>query len=173
MIRQLLAERDIEDYRIIDPARIPVEQWVRFRCMFGCPNYGKMGTCPPAVPSVAECRELIAGYQKAILFHVRLTVDDMYRDRLVAFDRKLLDLERAAFLAGYYKAFLLVCSDCSGCKTCTAHGCRVDCKNKSFARPSMEAVGIDVYQTARNAGYKIDVVNGNGETNRFALLLLE
>ena len=38
----------------------------------------------------------------------------------------------------------------------------------------MEALGIDVYKTARTAGYSINVVaDHSAATNRFALLLSE
>ncbi|MEM2022595.1 MAG: DUF2284 domain-containing protein [Archaeoglobaceae archaeon] len=41
-------------------------------------------------------------------------------------------------------------------------------------RPSMEAAGIDVFQTARNAGYKVKVLaSPDEEVQFFGLLLLE
>ena len=43
------------DYKWIDPTQIVVAQWVRMKCMFGCDEYGRGGTCPPNTPSVAEC----------------------------------------------------------------------------------------------------------------------
>ncbi|MBU6392899.1 MAG: DUF2284 domain-containing protein, partial [Planctomycetes bacterium] len=41
-------------------------------------------------------------------------------------------------------------------------------------RPSMEACGIDVYQTARNHNLKIETLkNKNDEVNIYGLVLLE
>ena len=33
------------DYKWIDPTQIVVAQWVRMKCMFGCDEYGRGGTC--------------------------------------------------------------------------------------------------------------------------------
>lgn len=175
-IRAILSENEITDYQIIDTDNVYVRQWVRVRCMFGCDNYGKFGSCPPAVPSIAECRETIQEYSKAVLFHKAVSFSDaqQYRQEMGEFEKKLKGIEREAFLAGYYKAFLLVTGNCVECKTCTADGCREKCINKKMSRPGMDAFGIDVYETARKAGYKIEVVKDYSMiTDRFALLLLE
>ena len=80
-------------------------------------------------------------------------------------------LEREAFLAGYYKAFGMGSGPCNLCGTCDTHNA---CVHAEQARPSMEACGIDVYQTARTAGYPIEVVRDNaGPQNYYGLLLLE
>ncbi|HIE08227.1 MAG TPA: hypothetical protein EYP65_00080, partial [Armatimonadetes bacterium] len=48
------------------------------------------------------------------------------------------------------------------------------CRHPDLARPSMEACGIDVFKTAREAGFPIEVVPPEGGVeNYFALLLLE
>ncbi|MDR1133901.1 MAG: DUF2284 domain-containing protein, partial [Synergistaceae bacterium] len=59
-IDRIIAQHGCIDYKWIVPQhhRI-VSRWVRFHCEFGCKNYGKNGSCPPAVPSVEECRKMI------------------------------------------------------------------------------------------------------------------
>jgi len=52
-------------------------------------------------------------------------------------------------------------------------GNRHDCKDKSHSRPSPESFAVDVYQTARNAGYDMNVVTNPGEMNRIAIILIE
>jgi len=48
------------------------------------------------------------------------------------------------------------------------------CCHTEQARPSMEACGIDVFKTARTAGYPIEVVKDHNCTqNYYGLLLLE
>ena len=70
MLEKLLAETAIIDYRFVHPRTdVFVRQWVRFRCMFGCKGYGVCGSCAPALPSVAECREMIMDYDDALLIH--------------------------------------------------------------------------------------------------------
>ncbi|MFH1011878.1 MAG: DUF2284 domain-containing protein, partial [bacterium] len=44
---------------------------------------------------------------------------------------------------------------CSLCESCDV---KKPCHFPEQARPSMEACGIDVFSTARNAGWKIEVV---------------
>jgi predicted metal-binding protein len=59
-----------------------------------------------------------------------------------------------------------LCNDCSGN--------RLDCKDKRKFRPSPEAFAVDVYETVRNNGMEINVVNENpSEINRIAILLIE
>ena len=85
---------------------------------------------------------------------------------------KLLEIERAVFLLGHQKVFLLNQTCCSGCKDCS--GNRSDCKDKKNSRPSPESFAVDVYQTVRNTGMEINVVSENpAEMNRIALLMIE
>ena len=80
-------------------------------------------------------------------------------------------LEREAFLSGYYKAFAMGSGPCNLCTTCDTHK---PCVHADQARPSMEACGIDVFRTARTAGYSIEVVrDSTSPQNYFGLLLLE
>ena len=49
-----------------------------------------------------------------------------------------------------------------------------DCRHPYEARPSMEACGIDVFQTARDAGFPIEVLTSYDDTpNFYSLLLVE
>jgi predicted metal-binding protein len=87
-------------------------------------------------------------------------------------NQDLLDLERAVFLAGYEKAFLLPVTNCSVCDECS--GVRARCKEPRWARPAPEAPGIDVYSTARQYGYPIEVLSDYTKTmNRYAFLLIK
>ncbi|MFP3153247.1 DUF2284 domain-containing protein [Lachnospiraceae bacterium ZAX-1] len=172
-IDQVIKQHCFTDYKWILPREhIIVAQWVRFHCQFGCSNYGKNGSCPPAVPSVEECRNMIYEYEHAVIFHFPLqsqTQDEHYK--LMS---RLSELERAIFLAGYYKAFLLTYGSCIFCKDCVALDSRIKCINKMKSRPGADAMGIDVYQTAHNVGYPIQVVKTHNEiTNRFAFLLIQ
>ena len=81
----------------------------------------------------------------------------------------VVKLEREAFLGGYYKAFGLASGCCSYCKDCSLEACA----HPDLARPSMEAVGIDVFATVKNAGIDLQVVKDlNGKPMYFSLLLL-
>jgi predicted metal-binding protein len=84
--------------------------------------------------------------------------------------RLAAQLEIKIFLDGYYKAWAMGCGPCLICRVCNPESCRYP----QYARPSMEACGIDVYATARKAGFPIEVViNYDQISNRYALILIE
>ena len=51
---------------------------------------------------------------------------------------------------------------------------RKACKQPRLARPSPESMGIDVFTTARQYGYPIEVLSDYSQKmNRYAILLIE
>jgi predicted metal-binding protein len=162
------------DYKWIDPRDIIISQWVRMKCMFGCGDYGRDATCPPNVPSVSECRRFFEEYTTAVIFHFAKAVEKP-EDRF-SWSRKinegLVALEREIFLSGYRKAFVLVIDSCTMCKECTM--VRDACRNPRTARPTPEAMAVDVYTTVRKHGYPIQVLTDYSQTmNRYGILLVE
>ena len=108
-LEKLFKDRGFADFKWIEAKDIVVAQWVRFRCMFGCPAYGKRGTCPPNVPSIDECRQMISEYSQVAVFHFEKKLEKpedrkAWSKRIVL---KLMELEREVFLSGYYKTFLI------------------------------------------------------------------
>ena len=82
-----------------------------------------------------------------------------------------LALERELFLAGFHKTWTMGAGPGDICTAC-AQG--KDCPTPEKARPSMEACGIDVYTTVRNADWEIDVVRTpESEYGYFALVLVD
>ena len=174
MLEKLFKDRGFPDFKWMDAKDIIVAQWVRFRCMFGCPIYGKRGTCPPNVPSIEECRQMISEYHQAAVFHFekKLVTSEERKGWGQEVIMKLVALEREVFLSGYYKTFMIPFASCGFCEDCVAD--RLKCKNPRTARPGADAMGIDVYATVRNLGYPIQVLKNYDETmNRYAFLLVE
>ncbi len=173
-LEKIFLSHGFNDFKWIHARHIRVAQWVRFRCMFGCPQYGKSGTCPPNVPSIDECRQMISEYVEAAVFHFEKSVEKP-EDRKPwsrAVLPRLVELEREVFLSGYYKALLIPFEGCGVCDTCSVN--RTECKNPRLARPGADALGIDVYATVRSVGYPIHVLKDYTETmNRYAFLLIE
>jgi predicted metal-binding protein len=173
-LEQLFLKHGFDDYKWIKAREIEVRQWVRFRCIFGCPSYGKTATCPPHVPSIAECREFISEYDEAVIFRFQKAVERP-EERYPwsrEMGRKLCELEREIFLAGCYKTFLLHFDSCKLCAECGEE--RQTCRNPKTCRPGADALGIDVYAAVRKVGYPIQVLKDYTETmNRYAFLLLE
>lgn len=173
-IELIICENGYNDFKWISGSDVVVSQWPRFKCMFGCSNYGKKGNCPPSVPTIRECREFFNEYENIAVIHIQKTLDDP-KDRK-AWSRKtnlhLLNLEKAAFLAGNHKAFLLFMDECQICEECP--GNRIECKNLQLSRPTPEALGVDVFATVRKLGYPIEVLTDyTQEMNRYSFLMIK
>lgn len=173
-LEKVFKRHGYDDFKWIDPKSIVVAQWARMKCMFGCKNYGKCGTCPPNTPSVSECKEFVRGYKTCAVFRFTKRVakpeDRFAWTRKV--NSKLLKLEREVFLSGYYKAFLLFMDSCNLCESCP--GIRQLCKNPKMSRPTPESMAMDVFATVRKIGYPIDVLyDYSQEMNRYAFLFME
>lgn len=170
----LFGKHRFTDYRWIDPRAIVVSHWVRMKCLFGCPGYGRNACCPPHTPSVAECREFFSEYRLGALFHFQKSFENPEERHAWTKDinQRLLHLERDVFLAGNPKAFLLFMDSCGLCEECAKE--RVECKNKISARPPPEAMAVDVFSTARQASFPIEVLSGYTQSmNRYSILLIE
>ena len=158
----VILKHSAQGFRKIDPKSISTGQWVRMKCQFGCGGYGSCLTCPPHAPSPDESRSMLDSYSTAYL---------IYWGEEFPGREALAEIERQTFLMGFYKAFAMACGPCDLCDECNLDG---ECRHPRQARPSMEACGIDVFQTARNAGFPIEVVTDRGETcNFYSLLLVE
>jgi predicted metal-binding protein len=173
-LARLFQERGYTDYKWIEPGEIVVAQWVRMKCTFGCGDYGRNASCPPNTPSVDECRSFLQEYNAVALFHFAKAVtrpEDRHKWSAEV-NKGLLALERAVFLAGYRKAFLLFMDSCHLCGDCT--GVRATCNRPALSRPSPEGMAIDVFTTVRKYGYPIEVLTNYDQTmNRYAFLLID
>ena len=153
--------------RVIDPRSITTAEWVRMKCQFGCTRYGTSLCCPPYSPTPEITRKVVDSYAKAILMHRRMEKGKRARD----LTQMIVRLEREIFLDGYYKAWSMGSGPCSLCKTCTP---AAPCQHGREARPSMEACGIDVFETARDHGFPINVVRTHeDEQNLYGVILVE
>lgn len=169
--------------KLISPQDVVVAQWVRNKCQVGCRHFAKRFTCPPYAPTPQETAEVLQSYNQALLVEFA----DRYLDRLrqepekSMFHNTLYNMERTAFLSGYEKALVYEAGPCVLCPECPAEKLenptifdKKECLRPKEARPAMEAAGIDVYSTARRAGFEIHVVREKSEPFKsFGLLLLE
>jgi predicted metal-binding protein len=179
------------DFELTTTDKIEVAEWVRWKCRYGCKAYGKHLNCPPYVPAVEETKRLIACYESAILArfdaHPNRDVPPSHIhhflwDAIKELYDTMFEFERHAFLSGYYKAFALVglcCAYCDDCiperkNTVLDQAPKRFCEHAQKMRPGMEACGIDVFKTARNVGYALEVLTSPHEKiTFFGLLLLE
>ncbi len=153
------------DAKIIKTDSVVTAAWVRWKCRYGCSGYNTSLCCPPNSPGYKETRELLDSYKNAMLLHFKMDIDsDIDPTDIVTV------LERDIFLDGNVKAFALGCGPCRLCAKCSMK----ECRHPENARPSMESCGIDVYNTARNNGFFIEVLKDRSRPmNRYALVLIE
>jgi len=173
-VEVILHENGYDDFRGISGSDIEVCQWPRFKCMFGCPSYGKNGACPPSVPSIAECREFFSEYEHIAVNHIPKKLDDPEEREKWSRETnaQLLQIERAVFLSGNHKTFLLFMDECRVCADCP--GTRVGCRNPRLSRPCPEGLGVDVFATVRKLGFPIEVLADYEQTmNRYSFLMVE
>jgi predicted metal-binding protein len=183
-----------EDLQPISPKIIVVAEWVRLKCKYGCKDYGKHLNCPPYTPKREETRAVLSEYRHAVLARFEAKPDQKllpkHSSRAISnsvakMQKTIYELERTAFLAGYCKAFGLNATPCNLCETCIIEEMQkkdqavfdldsVKCKHKDIMRPSMEACGIDVFETLQNAGFSPKVLKDYSEkVELFGLVLLD
>lgn len=151
------------DAKLISADTIVTAAWVRLKCQYGCGVYGQCLTCPPHSPAPEQTARVLEDYSSALLVHGD---DHLQTTRIVA------KIEREAFLDGYYKAFAMGCGPCGLCDECNLAD--AECRHPEEARPAMEACGIDVFQTARNNGFSVEVAkNRSSAQNYYGVVLLE
>ncbi len=173
-LETILHARGYEDFKWLDPKTIIVAQWVRLKCEYGCPSYGKIASCPPNTPSVEACRQFFAEYSTGLVIHFQQVAPEKETRRAwsAKTNTRLSALERDIFLAGYPKAFLLFMDSCEICSECVPD--RKACKEPKLSRPSPEGMAVDVFSTVRQLGFPIEVLTDPGDTmNRYAFLMVE
>ena len=172
-LNSLFVEHNFTDYKWIKTEEIVTSQWVRMKCMFGCDSCGS-ASCFPNVPAVDECERFFNEYDEAAIFHIEETIQKSHysHEWVNKVIQRLFDVERTVFLAGYYRAYGMFMAKCRFCDPCMR--VRSKCLHPLKSRPTPEGLGVDVFATARNVGYTIDVLNKpEGCMNRYALLLVE
>ena len=155
--------------KIIPVRSVVTAEWVRIKCQYGCSGWGKRYTCPPYSPKPEVTRRVLAEYHTGLLIQ-REQIGYRTEPKLrMVFKKMVARLERALFLDGYYKAFGMASGPCRFCQTCDL---KKSCRFPDDARPAMEACGIDVYQTCRNNGFKLEVVRTEQDPCTYVGLIL-
>jgi predicted metal-binding protein len=148
---------------------IPVDERIVLKCQIPrCFGYGTSVHCPPNTMKPAELRDLLKGYQWAVFFTSDVPPEVIVRDRATIREREAAyqkifnivnEIESMAFYDGHYLAFGFAAGSCrhtfcggqESCQALEGKRCRIALRS----RPSMEAVGIDVYKMAAALGWDI------------------
>lgn len=173
-------ELGARDAKAILAKEVVVDPRVRLKCSVPlCDSYGHNKMCPPNVLTVEEFARALSHYKHGLLIQFEMdwgegevrqlfkgeslgTIhkDEAYVDEMTMVMRKMSDalceLERDALYMGYRFAAGLSGGCCRLCDECVGPGQDATCRHPFQARPSMEAMGIDVVATAEKAGMRID-----------------
>jgi predicted metal-binding protein len=158
---------------VISADWVQVDERVSLKCLTPlCPYYNHCLNCPPHAPSQEQMQKIVSQYKYAVLLaldvvpvsHFAGTAKD--RRESTTWARKCLEIvgkiEKDAFENGYYFAMGFAQASCL--KTlCKQKRCLLldggQCPYPLKARPSMEAVGIDVYGLVTRVGWDIYPIN--------------
>lgn len=151
-----------KDAKIISAEDLVFDPRTLLKCMYGCDDWGKNWTCPSAPNALKpwEAEKLLNKYKHGILIHAR----DFKLSQDISFQ-----IETQAFFDGYHLAFSM--SDCALCENCSFPN---PCRFPHKARPSMQALGIDVFATVKKSGLPLKTLKTKDEIpNCYSLVLLE
>ena len=168
------------DAVVLKASDIVVDPRANLKCQVPlCPYYGNNLMCPPYVMKASEFQEVLSRYVYAVLVQVEMSFPEelvqaaqnaenlavLLKDKnhlqnylqplipsLNEFDELIGRIEAAAFNLGYRFAAGFSGGTCKLCDECAAKQPGESCRHPFKARPSMEAVGIDVLKTAEKAG---------------------
>ena len=167
---ELAKELGVTGAAIVDKESWYLDPRVTLKCgVPRCRNYGTCANCPPHSPDAMTTAALIDRYEKGILlrweYHRETTREagTEYRRGLYV---SIAKIEAAAFYDGYYLACAFGSGSCRR-SLCGEASCQEltephkGCRHPLLARPSMEAVGFDVYRTAARAGWIMHPAGSN------------
>lgn len=153
--------------KIVKSYEIPVDERVTLKCRIPrCFGYETGANCPPNTLKPAELRAILEKYHRGIFFIKEVPPSVIVRDKATIKERIevysqiyniVSELESMAFYDGYYLAFGFGAGSCRHTFCSLAKDCAAlkgeRCRFSLRARPSMEAVGIDVYKMIAAAGW--------------------
>ena len=166
--------------KIIDVKNIAVDKRVRLKCAVPqCQYYNRHLLCPPNLMPVDEFESILKLYRKALILQIEANVDstdkskkhldfklckeleaETGKNEWVIKLHKLVNLmETYAFKQGFYLAAGLIGGQCHLCEECVLPQSGQPCRRPFEARPSMEAMGIDVWKTCQNVGLPLKLTS--------------
>lgn len=170
--RRLALELGASGAAILPASQVIIDERVRLKCVVPrCLRAGETPCCPPYVPDLDLVRRALGLFSWLVLFKCDVGPIEDYaprkggataeQRRTLAFHQKsgevVYELERQAYKDGYHLAMGFgggSCKDylCKGlvCQFLDSGRCRFPHR----ARPAMEAMGIDVVDLIRKAGWE-------------------
>ena len=140
--------------------QVVIDERVYYKCLYGCHGYNTSKMCPPNTPHPLDFERALRKYRWGVIV----------KTRPHEINELVIAVEREAFLLGHYLALGLRGGPCPLCPECTEPD--ENCRHPEKARPAMEAVGIDVFATLKNAGLPTELKKDSEEEWFFHGLVL-
>ncbi|MCP4180163.1 MAG: DUF2284 domain-containing protein [bacterium] len=163
---------------IIDVKNILVEDKIILKCQVPrCFGYGVCANCPPHALKPARLKEILKDFKKAVFYSIDVPSEIIIRDKKTIKERisvyrksfKIVStIESMAFYDGYYLSFGFASGSCRHTFCSLEENCQAlqgkKCKFSLLSRPSMEAVGIDVFKMTANIGWDIYPIGSGAQS---------
>ena len=159
---RLAKELGMVNAMIISPKEIYFDIRAILKCRWGCEDFFPENLrCHTRDTTYQERVEMIKKYNHILLVHSH---------DARALSEAVLEIERTAFLDGYYFAFAI--RFCNLCKACAVKEGN-PCPTPEKVRPCDSIFGIDVYKTALNLGLPCEVLQNKEDIqNRYGFVLI-
>lgn len=168
-----IVEYPVCEYAFINPRDIEFLDQVRHICESECPRYGTSWSCPPAVGTVAECKERCSQYTGGFIFTTVAEVSDMENMKEMLDTRKdhekITRQIRVLIEQQCPKTLTLSTESCAICEHCAYPD--APCRHPDKMFPCIESYGILVTDLAEK--YQITFMNGGNVVTWFSLILYE
>jgi predicted metal-binding protein len=161
--KELALSKGMVDAMMITPDDIVFDLRVTLKCAWGCDRSSATSLrCDTRNITLQERIEAFKRYTSILLVHSH---DATF------LSRTLLELERTAFLDGYYLALAVrACNYCEECRAIKGETCSFPEK----VRPCETLFGIDMFKTVRTLGLPCDVLQNKDDIqNRYGFLLID
>jgi len=166
---QKAIEFGASDAKIIPAEWVVIDERAWLKCYIPvCGAYGRCKYCPPHTPEPEVMRKALSKFEWAVLVKHDVTpIEDFtkppgWTKEHAKHHRKIFEvvgkLESLAYNDGYYLSMGFAAGSCLH-TLCDGVDCQMlssgVCRHRHKARPSMEAVGIDVFNLATKVGWDI------------------
>lgn len=154
-LEERLSEFPLYCYSFIDPQKLEFSDRIRYVCEHECPMCGKTWACPPAVGSVAECKEKCLKYSDCLMISTITEVEDISNiDETLATrpeHEKITNQVRDVFRELGTEPYVLSTEACTICSRC-AWLDGLPCRFPGKMHPCVESHGINIIPTLEECG---------------------
>ena len=155
LLEEKLSELPLYIYDIFSPTELEFNDRIRWICENECLMYGRSWACPPAVGTVAECKEKCLRYENCLLISTLVEVADIADIKETLDTRhdheKLTNQVRDILRELGEKPYILSTESCAICSRC-AYLDGLPCRMPGKMHPCVESHGINVVPILESRG---------------------